>query len=247
MENISNKNIMIPSTYFEIFEFINENKQCILDDWTILFEILKKLDELLKSASCMSDLHKDTSIILETIKLQQDILLKEVRNELTLERLIQMAESEFLDDFFIFVKSNSQAMVFIDRLIFNYTAQPSIVRRERTIYDQAKGFTLMPKTLDQIDDVAETNAILQDIRNEVLKKDKVEFFNLIIDLNSYSKTVINAFNLALAIRMKLISLKMVDDVLFAMPYNSTSEEELGHSILEITPAQYEKVKSRLLL
>lgn len=244
MENVSNRRATIPSTHFEIFEFINENKQCILEDWTILFEILKKLDELLKSTSCMSDLRKDTSIILKTIKLQQDVLLKEIRNELTLKRLVQMTESEFLEDFFISVKANSQAMVFIDRLVFDYTIQPSTARKERTMYSQAKSSALIPETLDQVSDATETNTALQAIKNKVLKKEKIEFFNLIIDQNSYSKTVINAFNLALALRMKLVSLKMESGVLVATSYDS-AKQELDHSILEITPAQYEKIRDKL--
>lgn len=242
IENRRNSPITIPTTYFEILEFINENRQEILENWKLLFEILNKLDVLLKNASTMSDLHKDTKIILETIKLQQDTLLKEIRNELTLESLVQLSESTFLEDFFLSVKTDSQTIKFLDQLDFTYTAKQSGQKRERIKHEDPVGNINLPDVLREIDAGAETNVLLQDIKNKVAKKGKIEFFEMIIDSESYSKTVLNAFNLTLAIRMKLVSLKMIDGVLFTTLHDS-SNQNLDHSVLEITPEMYEKIKN----
>lgn len=244
MENESNKISKIPFDYFEILQFIKENKQQILDDWHLLFEIIHRLDELLKTASSMGELHKDTRIILETIKIQQDAFIKELRKELTLEKLVTMAGSDFLEDFFSYIKANSQKMNFIDQLNFNYTLPESAPRKERSKYDDAKGEAKEPETLDHIDEETETNALLQKIKNTVLKFGEVEFFKLIIDPSSYSKSVINAFNLALAVRMKMVSFKMNCGVLYVTLYDS-GNQELNHSVLEITPEQYEKLLDKM--
>lgn len=241
MENKSNNKFIVPSTYFEIFEFINENKQEIIQNWSLLLEIITKLDDMLKSTLTMCDLHKDTRIILETIKLQYDTLTKEIRNELTLERLVQISETEILENFFSIVKNESQNAKFLDRLTFNTAIRTSRSASARRRYDNAQGNTSVPETTNNSNEFEETNSTLQNIKNAVIKRNKIEFFEIVFDPESYSKTVLNAFNLALAFRMKMISLVMENGVLFAIEYDS-SNQELDHSVLEITPLQFRKLK-----
>lgn len=244
MENKSNNEVTVPSSHFEICEFIAENKQLILEDWSLLAKILKRLDELLESTVNMADLHKDTHIVLETIKLQQDTLLKEIRNEMSLSTLIQMSESEILERFFQTVKLTSQSITFADSLDLNYIPKEKSQKKQKMVYEEANGALISPGPLENKLADLDENSNLHKIKDKVLNNKKVEFFDLIIDYESYSKTVLNAFNLALAIRMKHVSLQSIDNVLFVTSY-STEGQGVNHSVFEITPAQYEKVKKRL--
>lgn len=231
----------IPKTHSELIEFIDEHREQIRSDWKLLSGIIKALDELLQSTECMCDLHKDTTIILETVKIQQSMLLNEFRGELTFERLLNLAESNSLDDFFENVKASSQGMTFIDHLDFNYRAANERLTRQRTQYDRADAALTIPSTLEH---VKEDNDALQSIKEQVLSSGMIEYFRLICDRESFSKTVINAFNVALALRMGLISLKSIDSVICAVPYEA-GRPSLGHSVLEITPKQYERIKDAI--
>jgi hypothetical protein len=96
MENNSNLLIPIPSSHFEILEFIQNNRDMIMERPQLIHDLIHRLDVLLKNASCMVDLHNDTKILLEAIKLEYDTFLKEIRNELTLDRLFKMVDSKIM-------------------------------------------------------------------------------------------------------------------------------------------------------
>ncbi|KAM0680007.1 hypothetical protein GINT2_001693 [Glugoides intestinalis] len=245
MENKSNKEVVVPSSHFEICEFISENKQLIFEDWSLLDKILRRLDELLETAVNMSDLHKDTHIVLETIKMQQEMLLKEIRNEMTLSKLLQMSESEILFQFFKNSKLSSQSITFVNSLDLNYNSKERPPKKQKMNYEEKKGTLISPGLLDNNIADLDENPSLHGIKDKVLTNKKIEFFDLILDYESYSKTVLNAFNLALAIRMKHVSLQNIDNVLFVTSYDNDGQE-MNHSVLEITPAQYEKIKKKLI-
>lgn len=233
----------IPKSYNGLFEYINDHKQEIIKDWSLLTEILNILDDLLKEATNMSDLHKDTKIILETIKLQKDTLIKEVRNEVTFSKVIDMVNEDLLDDFFTRVKMNSQQMSFVDSLDFNFSRSIKNEKRSKRTFDKASGAASEPEKLLMAETTSELNSEIQKIREIVEKKGQVEFYNLIFDPYSFSKTVYNAFNLALALRTQVVSLKSNNNVLFAVPYENYCSQ-LDHSVFEITMEEYEKMKGK---
>jgi len=237
-------NAGIPSTYSEIYDFICQNRARIASDWNLLFGILKELDILLDSTRNLSELHKDTRIVLETIKIMQDTLLKEFRNGLTFEKILFMAEHDALDSFFEAAKASSQAISFLDHLAFE--ARPKVQRtmKEKAYFSVASGNQVMPDILDESIENKDTNLAIYELQQKVVSSGKIEFFHLICDQSSYSKTVVNAFNLALALRQKLVSLKMINCALYAVPYEQ-GFSELNHSVFEITPAQYRLFMHRL--
>jgi len=241
MENASNTTVVVPTSYFEMLQFILNNKEMILKDWGLLFDILRRLDSMLKSATTMADLRKDTSIMLQAIKLEQDALFREITNEVTLEKIMSISNEKVLEDFFMQLKATSLTMEFVDRLTLNYTLKPQAPRAERTRNTDDPESEQSLSEIDETTKLHEVSRVLQEIRTRVESKGSVEFFELVMDVDSYSKTVSNAFNLALALRMKLVSLKMENGALQATPYDNTNEE-LGHCVFEITPEQHEKFR-----
>lgn len=235
--------IEIPKTHSELLEFIGEHREQICSDWKLLFGIIKALDELLQITEHMCDLHKDTTIILEAVKMQQRALLKEFRSELTFEKALVLIENDSLDGFFEDVKASSQCMDFVDHLNFDYMAHKKPLR-ERIQYDKTSETMFVPGTLEHIDEAEETNITLQSIKDQVLFTGKIEYFRLICDEESFSKTVFNAFNVALALRMKLISLRNINSVLYVVPYEAGGQV-LGHSVLEITPEYHKRIRELL--
>lgn len=237
-------NADIPNTYSEIYDFICQNRARIVSDWNLLFGILKELDILLDSTRNLSELHKDTRIILETIKIMQDTLLKEFRNGLTFEKVLFMAEHDALDSFFEVAKASSQAISFLDHLAFEVKPKVHRSLKEKASFSVASGKQVVPDILDESIENKDSNLAIYELQEKVTFSGKIEFFHLICDRKSYSKTVANAFNLALALRQKLISLKMTNCTLYAVPYEP-GFSELNHSVFEITPAQYRLFIHRL--
>lgn len=238
------RKVEIPKTHNELLEFIAEHRAQICSDWELLFDIIKTLDELLKAAEHMCDLHKDTTIILEAVKLQQSVLLKELKSELTFEKALVLIERNSLDGFFEDAKVSSQCMTFIDHLDFDCHLVHRSLPRKRIQYDGATGAAFVPSILEQVDETGKGNTALQLIKNQVSSAGKIEYFRLICDGESFSKTVFNAFNVSLALRTRLVSLRSINSVLYAVPYEADNMS-LGHSVLEITPKQYEKIKELL--
>lgn len=237
------KVIQIPQTYNEIYSFICENKYKISNDWSLLFEILKVLDKLLNEISYMSELHKDTKIIVESMRIQQDILIKEFRSSITFDKLLFMAENDALDRFFSIVKASSQSIQFLDGLNFNVKSKDPLTKKEKANYDAPKSVQILPEKYIEVSEENNTNTSIQKISSKIESLGKIEYFTLICDPNSYSKTVLNGFNLALALRQKMVSMKMLEDTLYVVPYD---DEITGvdHSVLELTMSQYEVVRQK---
>ncbi len=116
--------------------------------------------------------------------------------------------------------------------------------RPRKGYDKGNDEVQTPDQIDEIDETDKNTQVLHEIKTKILKNGNIEFFRLVVDPESYSKTVINAFNLALAMRMKLVSSKMDGDLLNITLYDS-SNSELDHSVLEITFEQYKSMRYKL--
>lgn len=234
----------IPKDYNKLCVFIAENKNRILSDWGLVARILDALDHLLTCAENLSDLHRDTSIILETIKLQQDALLREYQNGLSIEQLVEQANSGALDGFFETVKSRSLAVRFVDQLSFSFKPRGQRERSTRTVYDLCASPANVPEGTSGGDGPDEQAVLVQRIRDAVMKHGRVEYFYLVINPHSYSRTVHNAFNLALAIRMKAVSLILDEGRVYATQYTSGSAG-VGHSALHLTPQQMRLIAERL--
>lgn len=239
--------LVVPNTRNEIFEFICENRNVILTNWNLLFEIIQKLDTLLCRAKSLSDLHSDTKVILEAIKIQHDALLKEFKNDITFEKILFLADRDELDSFFEAEKRNSLTVQFLDQLNFGFQPRQASDLRPARISYRAETEDVQKPEEQQISEAESnrTNAAAQEIMDAVLNSGGcVEYFKLICDKSSYSKTVLNAFNLALALRQKLVSIKTFDTVLHVTSYEP-GDSSLDHSILSITPEQFNKIKTSI--
>ena len=78
-----------------------------------------------------------------------------------------------------------------------------------------------------------------------MDKSSIEYFKLIMDPNSYAKTILNAFNLSLALRLQYVGFDFNSDGLFVVIPSKSQGDSYRHSILELTPAQYRNILDRL--
>ncbi|KAI4291420.1 hypothetical protein PAPHI01_0694 [Pancytospora philotis] len=240
----SSARVEIPRDYGSLCRLINENKKLILADWGLVLEILNALDNLLDEARCMSDLHRDTSIMLSTIRLQQEALVRAYQNNLTLEKLAELSNDGALAEFFELAKSKSLAVRFFDRLSFEYRHRERREPAERTRYDSAVGPASMPEQRDAGRTEDAQTRLMHKIRKTVAEAGMVEYFRLVMDPKSFSKTVYNSFSLALALRAKLVSLALIDGAVYVTPY-APGHADVGHSAVQLSPAQHALLVSKL--
>lgn len=230
------------NNYHEILEFITKNKENISKDWELLLNIYRQLDRMLKDARNMSDLHKNTKILVEAMKLMQDLLFNEFKGDLTFEKLVTLGKNKELDDYFISVKQNTLGFKFLDHLNFDHI--PRILNQRERQSTAIVGVAKEPETYNETyEDNFDT--IIRALENKISTHGPIEYFKIIFDPDSYSKTVLNAFNLALAVRQKHLSLKSIKNVLYVVKYESTGTD-LDHSVLQITPLQYENIRNKYL-
>ena len=237
---VEEQEVKVPNHYSGLIEFINDNKQDVINTPSLYLKVLKAMDSLLIEAKNMSDLHRDTSIILDAIKMQQDALIKEYKNDLSPTKLIQMANDDELEFFYIDVIASCSRVKFIDFLDFNYNVRPQRQKIVRKKYENSKEVAITPGKLKEIEEESASTRAINKIKKVVEERSEIEYFKLITDPNSYSRTITNAFNLALAIRMKAVSFCMQNDVLKIVPY-SQRDGSNDHSVLELTPAQHKNI------
>jgi Nse4 C-terminal len=231
----------IPNNYGELCEHICENEKKIIENPEYFKQILKSLNSLLTDANTMSDLHRDTSIILQAIKIQQDALLKEYKNDLTHSKILSMANDGHLEDFYRTVARKRTTLSFVDHLDLEYNTRVAKPRGPRLKYDTTNGETSVPEKLeDPNENENESVKAIQKIKSVVEETGKIEYFDLIMDIDSYSKTILNAFNLALAIRSKAVSFIFNNQHLYVVPY-SLGTDEGKHSVFNLTPLEYKNI------
>lgn len=235
----------IPREYNSLVSFIEANKRTIYTDWRLLLEIVKVLDNMLGRAESMGDLRQDMSVMLYAIRLLQDSLLRAYRNNMSVDKLVSMANDGHLESFLEMVKSKSLACSFVDRLVLAHSPEERREARQRTVYDTVSTPAVMPTQLlaESAESCGESE-IARRIQTVVMKAGMVEYFALIIDPGSFSQTVYNAFNCALALRSKLVSCISRDNKIYIVPYRR-SGNTMGHSVFSITPAQFRAIVSLL--
>lgn len=232
----------IPTDYFDLLDFISTHKTEMLENEDLTLKILDALDSLLTNAKNISDLRMDASIMFSTIKMQYDSFLRAFQNNLSLSKLVDMENKNTLDDFYISLENKFMVANFIDQLNFDYELKELRTKATKKVYDQATSEVII--AADAVMDDNEDAIPIAKIKNIVYEMGQVEYFRLIVDPSSYSKTVINAFNLALAIRTKSVSLVNIDGIMYVSRY-VTENSEVDHSALELTPQKLNEIIKKL--
>lgn len=235
--------IEIPTDYADFVDFINRNSNLIRSDTEHMSRILEELNTRLNNAENPSDLHHDSSMMLATIRFHQEIFFKEYQHNLGIEKLVDLTNNGAFDKFFEISKTMFMKAKFVDQLDLSYLPKDPLQRTTRKCYDRCTDPANVPETLTSIEGESGQSQSIVNIKDLIKKHGQVDYFKLILDKESYSKTIYNAFNLALAIRMKAVSLVTVDDVVYVAQYTQKSSE-VDHSVLEITPNGYKNLISK---
>lgn len=238
--------VEIPQEYSELCEFIEENKQMLLSDSHLMFRILRELNNKLTKTQDIADLHQDSQLVLSAVKIQYDSLLRAYQNDLTIDKLVELQEQGALDEFYQFVRTSSFFRAgFVDQLDFGYSSRIRKAQSGRRAFENSQVPASVPSEWKEDSAKMELSKPIQRIRAVVCEHGRVEYFRLLVDPGSFSKTVYNTFNLALAIREKAVSLALIDGAVFVFPYTPPLSDDVDHSVIRISSAQYNRIVKRL--
>lgn len=230
----------IPNSYRGLRKFMSEHKNEIVINHELLDIIMDRLNRLLSSAENMTDLHKDTKLMLESIKISREAFLRTTRNGLSIASLVEMANNDELGQFYNNIKQKSLSISFIDCLYFENSENGRRKPVQRIKYDIQTSSAIEPETVSLIEEDNESSKAVLKIKRIVTEHHKIKFLDLIIDPQSYSKTISNAFNLSLASRNKAISFYVEENEVYVIPY-TFSAADYDHAVLELTPHQHRQL------
>ncbi|KAI5153999.1 hypothetical protein ENBRE01_3286 [Enteropsectra breve] len=239
------ENLDVPKSYRELKIFIEKNKATLFTDKILSAKVFKVLNELLESTNAMSDLYQDVVILNETVKLLESAFLREYENRMSIERILELADAGDLDRYFLEYKRSSYSAVFMDRLNLDFAERAAHPQRERKSYKMNDGPVAVPDLLNEADEKKQGKYI-EGIKRAVENKGRIEYFTLILNPKSFSKSVFNAFNLALSLRNKAVSLEEKDSIIYVVPYREPEEKETpSHGVLSLTPARHKELVKAL--
>lgn len=203
------------------------------DDEESTKTLLSALNRLLMERSGISDLRCDASLMLKAIRMQQESFIKDYDTVIDLDTLIMLANNGELLEFFTNFFDSNVAAQFVTQLALEN--KPEVKERAaRTKYSTVEGTAQEPKKAKV---GKKTLQSVERIKKIVKSVGPTEYFTFIVDPESYSNTVKNAFDLSLAVRLKEVSLVEIDGVLFVGEY-TPGKEVSTQSVLQITPAQH---------
>lgn len=248
IQDISSINIInsIPDDYKKISLWLQENRQKIIQNPQIIIKIFEKLNTLLEQNENIISLRRDITLLLETIKIEYDALLKEYNKTLTCDKIIQIINDGTCDEFFKYCLINEKTFTFVEFLNIGYKD------KEKKQKLQNKEIEITEKIINKVKPIDNDNNHFNDTTVFELNKIKtivnqyvyISYYEIILDPHSFSKTIFNAFNISLAIKLKYIKLFKDKEIIFITNFNNNkicTNNTYEHGILEMTYEKYQQL------
>lgn len=239
--------------YLSLIEKIKEERESLEEDDELLFILQKKANELFIKIKNTSELKLDAKFLKESSKILANKFTKNRNNaELSSRGFIKFIDQEG-DAFFDFISSN------IDRgltlKIPKILKQPEVVERKKSKEKKNKFKEEAIEAVEKVH-IKEEEDIIQKRIKQIIKitkeKKKIDFFELVLDPMSFSKTVENIFYLAFANKTKVIKIIEENKKIFVISVDANeskendSENSVGeHFICNIEQYEYEKLIRKL--
>lgn len=248
IQDISSGNVInsIPNDYKKISLWLQENRQEIMQNPQIIIKIFEKLNMLLEQNKSIISLRKDITLLLETIKIEYDALLKEYNKTLTCDKIIQIINDGICDEFFKYCLANEKTFTFVEFLNLDYKDKE---KKQKLPNKQAE---TTEKIINRVKSIDKDNNHFNDTTIIELNKIKaivnqyvyISYYEIILDPHSFSKTIFNAFNISLAIKLKYIKLFKDKETVFITNFNNNkiyTKNIYEHGILEMTYEKYQQL------
>ncbi|TBU09902.1 hypothetical protein CWI39_0020p0020 [Hamiltosporidium magnivora] len=231
-----------------LFEMTTKKDEIIENEYKNLDSFLEKSEKLFKRVKMPQEMKLDARVMNVSTKISSATLEKDYRsNNITTSGFIKLY-SEHLEsennEFLNFLKKTHKNYLGIT--FYNYpvlsseTAQNKLrTRATQNYFDNS--VPLKPAISTLVDEDEGTLRYIKNVKQILKKHKKISFFELIIDPNSFSKTVENIFYMSFAIKLGAVGLKNYKNDLYIESEISTSLNSLDHFIFDISYDEYLKI------
>ncbi|KAM0687749.1 Non-structural maintenance of chromosomes element 4 A [Conglomerata obtusa] len=202
--------------------------------------LLQESNNLLDQIKKPSTLKLDALVINQTTKLTSSNFSKRISNSsLTIPVFIEMLKNNDYRFFEECERTYTNGIEFSKKINLRYEERRTLSRSlNRSVVDTEAE---EPNGLMEREEKA---CLTEKIGYIVAKYKRIEYFLLVIDPNSYSKTIENIFYCAFAVRRGIVNLICEDEKLYVCS-GSGNGEEAEHLIIEITYKEYLQIIKKL--
>lgn len=214
-----------------------EKQSSVLEN--TLSTLRQKTDILFTKIKKPSTLKLDARLLNESTHLSHINFEKSMeKTEASLDAFMELVIRDKFDDYVEIAQKCFYGVNFYKTLALD---NPS-VRRQAQSTNKIKIDTEpeVPKTIHENKETDSNMEIPVKIKKIIEEMGAIEYFRLIIDVDSFTKTIENTFYLAFAIKQKLCSLQLKNDKLYVINEYIDSEYN-NHIILELTYADYTRI------
>ncbi|OQS54481.1 hypothetical protein EHP00_1054 [Ecytonucleospora hepatopenaei] len=223
----------IPFDYSKISMWLSENKKLFINKPRLFSAVLSRLDQMLKNSQTIFDLKKDMGVLIQTIQLEKEALLKEFNSNFTEEKFIEFINEGKAEDFFILCHKNEKTCFFTDVLYIDFEIKTNQKTIRKTEINTKKQKTADTQIISK-EDNSETNKAIEDLKKYIEKNNFITFEEYILDRKSFSKTIFNTFNVSVALKMKYVSIKKENNILYLTKYKEDDKKGNVHGVFSIT-------------
>jgi hypothetical protein len=228
-------------------EEILENKDNVLDG------IITRANALFSHIKSPSELKLDARISTESTALSSQYMGKVLRNDtICSDSFISLVNDSFNDKSEYFwtyrekMEHNFHGIEFVDRFVMAYKEDEK-KQRNKPVRDRLTDTSPeRPKKVTELYGDEGTLKVVKKIKSIVRLKGEVEYYRLVINPTSFSKTVENIFYLSFAVKIGMVALVNKNGVLVVSTNGGEEiEGSRGHLVFDIEYSEYFKIIERL--
>ncbi|RVD92754.1 non-structural maintenance of chromosome element 4 like [Tubulinosema ratisbonensis] len=225
--------------YLKLLKVLRKEKQTINDK---LDEVIEDTNTLLTQVDKPSELVLDAKVSYESTSQANSIFQKNcLEDRMTTEKFVNLYGSKEMKEYVNFVYNKFLGVTFAEKINLFPDEKIKHSRTQTQIKKSQKFEPKSPKKLTEaVDDENQLNLVKR-IKKIVKQHEKIDYFTLVLDPKSFSRTIENLFYLSFAIKMQQVYLKMIDNNLFVTIENESEEENLNHLIVSIEYNEFKKL------
>lgn len=232
--------------YLNLLDEVRVSKEEILDDKKKLNELIETSNELFKRIKTSSELKLDAKFNAMTLKLAHLRMDRDFNvNSLTLKKFLKIINDDNINEFVSYGIKCSQGISFSDNLVLKCKKEDRPIRSQQVRNRLIISKTEIPKSLSVNEEINTQNKIAENLEDILKNNERYEYTKLVIDCESFTKTIENMFYLSAAVRNRMCSITKIDGILYIIPFNEITENEKGHGAIDMSYDKYISILEKM--
>lgn len=226
--------------YLDLLQKMRCLKEDLLEDKCRLEELVSTSNSLFKKIKTSSELKLDAKMTALSTKMACTRMEKDIElDDVTSSIFVELFRKNLLNDFYRYAMGCNAGIEFLGCFSLGNHSEAS--NKKKLPVQRSKQHlpeTRIPALITREKVSTEEFDILMHIKELVSERGRVEYFRLVINPQSFSKTIENIFYLSLSLRSGLISIEWDDETLYITSKSSEGKGDLGHLAVEMTYDEY---------